>query len=274
MTLEEGLDPVPTPFAWVLDGLDLDDEFGVVYDEGLEGFEVENEDGDTAADGSAMGWQRLTSRHVTLGISVAPEGASDAERATAIDAALDTLEQRVNPLPNRNSGLRMLRYRRSGGPAKRLYYRAANGQALSIVGDEARIKFNRADVVIRLDCPDGIRVSDEYEDITFTAGQTRTVTNAGTLAAVGPVGYTLTASSTLRLQNLTYGGDITFQSPGGALTVSRTYEIHGTATGGGRTWGLCTGTGGRPVVDPVVLYPGDNSIKASAACTLRKWDTW
>lgn len=275
MTLEAGLDPLPTGIAWELDGLPLaEDSYGVVYDEGLEGFETDQEDGDAATDGSVMGWQRLTSRAVTIGLHVVPDEATKAEREAAIDAALDNLELRLNPLPNRNGGLRMLRWRRAGGPAKRLYYRAANGQALTVLGDEARIKYDNANIVFRLDCPDGIRVSDEYEDIVFEAGETKPITNNGTLAAIGPVAYTVTADTTLRLQNLTYGGDITFPSPGGALTISRTYEISGTATGGHPTWGLCTGPGGLPVTDPIVLYPGTNSIKAHAACTIRKWDTW
>lgn len=274
MTLEDGLDPLPEPFAWNLGGLDLDGFIGVKYDSGLEDIETEFEETDSAGDGGSPGWQRIPSREVTIAIQVAPDSATKAERETAIDEALDQLAEVINPLPNRLNELRMFRYRRAGGPAKRLYYRAANGTALGILGDEARIKYDNADVAVRIYCPDGIRVSDEYEDITFTAGQTKTITNNGKLAAVGPVAYTVTASSTLRLQNLTHGGDITYPSPGGALTVSRTLEIHGTATGGARTWGLCTGPGGLPVVDPVVLYPGDNQIKASAPCTIRKWDTW
>lgn len=275
MTLEEGLEPLPLPFAWDLGGLALgDDSYGVVSDSGLEDIETEFEDGDSAGDGSAPGWQRLTSREVTLALHVVPDGASKAERETLIEQALKALSERINPLPARYGGLRMLRWRRAGGPAKRLYYRPANGVALGVLGTEARIKYDNADVAVRLHCPDGIRVSDEYEDITFTAGQERTVVNNGALAAIGPVAYTVAAASTLRLQNLTYGGDITFPSPGGELTVSRTLEIHGTDADGGRTWGLCTGPGGLPVVEPVVLYPGPNLIKASAACTIRKWDTW
>lgn len=276
MTLEPGLTPLDDDLNLVLDDLAFYvGMYGVVGIEGLEGLETDTDDGDGAGDGQSMGRQTIPSRQVTIHLNVVPDDASGPARDAAMDTALHDIGMVMNPLPDRDRGLRMLRYRLLGGVPKRLMYRAANGQAVSIAGDEARIKFAHADITLRVECPYGIILSDEYTDYELVAGVAQDVVNAGNFAALMPPAWELTGTGTVRLQNLTHPYDITFPSTGD-LTVTRT--VSGMAITGedddGPTYGMCHGPGNTPFPDPVVLYPGTNSIKASADCTLRVWSTW
>ncbi|MCU1356379.1 MAG: hypothetical protein JWM89_1797 [Acidimicrobiales bacterium] len=270
MTLEDELDPLTGDLNWSLGGLRLGEgAYRVVTDEGLEGFEIETEDGDTAGDGAEPGYQRLAPRAVTLTLNVVPPAASDAVRKAAMSVAMHDLALVINPLEDRINARRMLRWTRAGEPAKRLYYRPANGQALAIAGTQRRLQYHDADIVVRLECADPIIVSDEYEDFEFAAGETIPITNAGTLTAVLPTAWELTGDTTVRLQHLDHPReDITFPS-WADLTVSRTLEI--VALG---TYNIAHGPGNNPFPLWPVLRPGVNNIKASAACTLRKWDTF
>lgn len=283
MTLEADVAAMPEgeDAAWILGGLNLrpsDGSIGIVGDEGLEGIETDTQDGDHAGDGSAPGIQKLSPRAVTLTISL---GSNDPDETAGFMAAL---EQVVQPLPDRIGGFRMLRFRRNGQAARRVYYRPANGQALAVAGDEARIKFNIArGVVVRLECPDGIIVSDEYEDITLPANTPTDVEMNGTLTAVLPLAYTLSAAGGLTLEHLgTTVGEVTTLYPhevitypsSGALTVGRRMEARGIDSHGNATYALAHGPDGSQFPDPPLLRPGVNSLRSSRTCTLRKWDTW
>jgi len=232
---------------------------GMAYDDGLDDVgEVDGDDQDAAGDGSIMAYQRLASRAITLGVSTAT-GTDD----EAFAEIMADLAQVVNLLPDRTNGTRILRWRRNGEVAKRITYRPARGKPLDIPGDEERILYNSAGIVVRLEAADPIIVSDTLHSITFTAGETLNLVNEGTLTAPLPMAWNLTAPGGVTITHDDYPDEtITFPSTG-SLTVSRTRRI--TAPG---TFGVCHGPDGTLFPRWPLLRPGDNHITASAACTI------
>ena len=126
---------------------------------------------------------------------------------------------------------------------------------------------DHADVVLRVDAPDPVILSDEYHEHTFEAGETYTVTNAGSFTATLPGAWWLEAAGPVTIENLDFDEYVRF--PVGPVTVSRSREIDADGA-----YGLCLGPGGTYFPRWPLLRPGDNTIKASAACTFRWRDTW
>lgn len=238
---------------------------GVKYDDGLDDVgEVDGDDQDAAGDGSIMAKQRLASRAITLAVSIST--GSDDE---AFAGHLADLAQVVNLKPDRTNGTRVLRWRRKGEVAKRIIYRPARGKPLEPTNEEYRLLYNNADAVIRLEAADPVIVSDVKHSITFTAGETLNLVNEGTFTAPMPLGWSLSADTTVTLTHEDYPDEtITFPSTG-SLTVHRDRKI--TSTG---TYGLCYGPDGTLFPRWPLLRPGDNAITASAACTIDYWGTW
>lgn len=279
LTLEPGLTPLPDGHQWLLGGLDLASlGLGVIEDD-LNGREVEQDDVDYAVgDGSTPGFQRIPAGTYTIKVEmISPPGDSTARAAAMRDIERE-LELVLNPLPDRtcstvdNGGLRLLRWRRAGGPAQRLWYRPAHGKAIDIQSDKQRLQFDNGDAVLRIECPDPVKTSDGYELVHFDAGETKTVTNDGTLTAVYPLAWSFFASATAGLQHVDHPEEqILCIAPAGEnVSCPRNLEIVTDTTAGvayGQNWG--------PAMQPPLLRPGPNPLKAIAgALDLKVWSTW
>jgi hypothetical protein len=250
---------------WELGGLMLD----VRGDEGLDDVAEVEEDGEaTSGDGASAGDMRLTPRAVTILTGLSPGGMIvDSTVEAAFAAALNQIRTVMAPLPDRTA-TRTLRWRRAGEVTKRLYVRPAVGRPLTVAGDEGRIKYQiDTSINLRLTADDPVIVSDALHTHTFTAGETATIVNAGSMTAVLPCAWSLTATTGVTLENLDFDEYVRF--PAGPLTVS----THREAIAPG-TYGLSYGPGSRILPRWPLLRPGNNTIKASAACTLSWRDTW
>lgn len=272
MTIEEGLDDLELEDGpvWELGGLRL--HIGDAGDEGLDDVaELEGEDEDAAGDGTVAGWQRLASRPITLNPTVNPAAIVPApeDPLLAVEQVLDELRKVVSPLPNRRQA-RLLRWRRGAGPAKRIAVRPAKGQPLQIPGGRSRVSYGQFGVTLRLEAPDPVILSDHFHTETFTAGETKTIVNAGSFTAVRPGAWWLTAPGGVTIENLDFDEYVRF--PSGPLTVSRTRDIVSSVED--YSSGICYGPGDSLFPRWPLLRPGDNTIKASAACTLYWRDTW
>ena len=259
--LEEG--------TWELGGLGLPAAgIGVVYDDGLDDVgEVEGEGEDLAGDGTTPGHLRLTSRPVTLGLSTRAPSTSD-EDPFGDESYADLMHQLriVCSLPPNRTGSRLLRWRRHGEIAWRLWVQPGPGKPLTVPGDEARIVYNNADLVVRATAPNPVIVSDELHTVTFSAGETKSIENLGSLTAVFPWAWSLSAPGAVTLEHLDFDEYVRF--PAGPVTVSTDGEI--VAPG---TYGLAYGPAGSIGPRMPLLRPGVNHIRASAACTFSWRDT-
>ncbi len=268
MPLEVDLEELPDDGEnhWELGGLTL--EVTTDGDEGLDDLaENEGEDQDAAGDGTISGEQWLASRPVGLTVRIAaPDGTATDETAAAFAASLHELRVVMSLLPDRTA-TRLLRWRRVGEPAKRIAVRPAKGRALTVPGDVRRLAYDHADAVLRLEAPDPVVLSDEYHEYVFEAGETATITNAGSFTAVQPSAWWLSADVPVTIENLDHDEYVRF--PSGPVTVGRNYDISAPVSGN-----LCYGPGSTLYPRWPLLRPGDNTIKASAACTFRWRDTW
>lgn len=265
MSLEAGLDPLEEG-QLELGGVMLTD-FRPVRLDGTEDIpEVEDVEVDSPVDGEYIGGQVLAGRPVTIALEVR-EGGPEINDETAAATALAQKRLRIilSPLPNR-SELRLLRWRHRGEQAKRLWVRPTS-KPLSVNGDQKRFLFDSPDVEIRLLAPNPIVVSDELHQATFTAGQTHTIHNDGSMCAVNPTAWSLTAPGPVTLENLDYP-DEWIRFPSGPVTVTPDRQV---ITSG--AYGVCYGRSSSLLPGWPLLRPGDNRIRASAACTLRWRDT-
>lgn len=271
-TLEEGLTELEE-LDWDLGGYVLlaNDAIGVVYDEKLDSVgEVSSNDTEGTGDGVTPGLQRIESRTPTIGLSVVPQEATDAERSAAIRDVLNDLRLVLSPLPNRYDGTRLLRWRRKGEPAKRLWYRPGPGEPLTVPGDMARLVYNAADLLCHVEAPDPTIYSDLLHTVTLPAGEEVEVVNAGSLTAREPnLGWSLSCSNAggVTLTNVTYSASWRF--PAGPVTVSPQLDI--VAPG---TYGIVTGPGSTLFPAPMGLRPGVNVLRATAECTFSWRDTY
>lgn len=245
------------PLEWELGGLALP-----VCEPGDEGLDdvselLDDSDADGTGDGSPPGQQVLSPRGITISVELP---------ATDFATHLAELRKVMAPLPDRRA-TRLLRWRRIGEVAKRIAVQPAVGRALSVPGDRQRIQYEGGVITLRLTAPDPIILSDELHSEPFAAGQTRTIHNAGSLTAVLPSAWSLSAPGAVVLENLDHGEYVRF--PKGPVTVARRRAI--TAPG---TYGLCYGPGGTLLPRWPLLRPGNNTIRASAPCTLSWRDTW
>jgi len=268
MALEPGLDPMEM-FEWELGGL----RWNAVHEDGDEGLddiaETEDDAADAGLDGITGGRQRLTARPITINRWFAPPDADGDEAARAVELAaeLDALKVVMSPLADR-SALRLLRWRRRGEPAKRIAVKPATGKPLTIPGDRRKLLNDRARVVMRLTAPDPVILSDEYHQVTFTAGQTHTIVNAGTFEAVQPIAWWLTSEVPVTIEHLDFT-DEWIRFPVGPVTVGRDLSIDAP-----NAYGLCFGRDSDPFPLWPILRPGANRIRASAPCTFSWRDTW
>lgn len=262
------LDPLGD-LQWELGGLPL-----LVQEQGDEGLddvaEIEADDSDTAGDGLVAGIQRLASREVTLNLWIEGVDGNHTEFATK----LDELRKVVSPLPDRTA-LRILRWKRQGEPAKRLWVRPAPGKPLEIPGNRARLQFantGQAPVVVRLEAPDPVVYSDVSHSLTWTveeaaAHEIKSVVNAGSFCAVQPCAWNLTAPGPCQISHVGFEETIAF--PAGPVTVSRTREILSPSG-----YGVVYGPGSTLFPRWPLLRPGINLIRADKACTFHWRDTW
>lgn len=276
-TYEEDLDELDE-LTWILGGCQLD-----VTRDGDEGFddngEVESDDHAAPMDGVIPGQQRLTSREVSVTVSIShgdPVIDDDDPAHAALATTLHDLRLVTSLLPDRTA-TRLLRFRRLGEVGKRMYVRPPRGKSLTVPGDEARLKFAHAEqVVVRMEAPEPTIYSDALHSITFDANETLILPNAGSFTAKAPlIPWTLDAEGTVTLTNEDYPTEsITFPSSGhlhvSHAPGSQDFEI---AAHGG-VYGKCRGPGGRVAPLLPLLRPGDNHITASAACTITWRDTW
>jgi hypothetical protein len=271
-TLEDDLDELE-PLEWDLGGYRVldSDAIGVVYDDKLDSVgEVTADDADGPGDGITPGLLRIESRAPVLGLSVVAQEATEADMDAAMRDVLHDLRLVLTPLPDRYNGLRLLRWRRKGEPAKRLWYRPGPGEPLTIPGDQARILYNAADVLCHIEAPDPTIYSDLLHTVTLTAGDEIEVVNAGSLCPREPnLGWSLSCSNPagLTLTNVTHGA--TWKFPAGPVTVSPQLDI--VAPG---TYGIVYGPGSTLFPAPMGLRPGVNVLKASADCTFSWRDTY
>ncbi|HRW40515.1 MAG TPA: hypothetical protein P5193_03115 [Microthrixaceae bacterium] len=278
MTLEEGLVALE-PLEWELGGRRL--KLTERGDEGLDDLaEVENDAEDATGDGEAPGEARLAARPITLysfvhapgdyHVSTNPTGLdpSAPNDPAVFSAALDEIRMALGLLPNR-AGTRLLRWRRAGEVAKRIAVVPAVGKPLAVPGGQARVAEAdpSTELTLRLTAPDPVILSDDLHSHTFAAGETFTVVNAGTFTAILPCAWSLVSAGPVTIENLDFDEYVRF--PAGPVTVSRDRES--VATGA-----YCEYYGPGDAWFPrwPLLRPGDNTIRASAACTLYWRDTW
>lgn len=229
--------------------------------------EVEDDEQEGAGDGTVAGHQRLASRAIQV-IHRPDAGTSedlDTRAATFADS-LNELRKVMSPLPDRTQ-TRLFRWRLYGEPAKRIAVRPAKGQPMSVPANWRRLVQSHADVLLRLDAPDPVILSDEYHEHIFEAGETYTVVNAGSFTATLPCAWWLEADGDVAIENLDYGEYVRFTD--GPLTVARDREIVGATS-----FGKCFGPDGSYFPRWPLLRPGNNTIRASAACTFRWRDTY
>lgn len=264
MPLEAGLGALDEG-TWELGGLAL--RVATAGDDGLDDVaELEGEDADGAGDGAIAGDQRLSSRPIDLQLSFEPlTGEVTDEMHSTLAAQIDELRKVVSPLPDR-SQTRLLRWRRRGEPAKRIAVRPARGKPLTLPGDWRRLTAAQVTPKLRLEAPDPVILSDEYHTVTFTAGETKIIANAGSFCAVLPGSWWLAADGPVVIENLDHGEYVQF--PVGPVTVTRSREIVASS------YGLCYGPASTLFPRWPLLRPGDNTIRASAPCTFNWRDTW
>lgn len=179
----------------------------------------------------------------------------------------NAIRNAIGPRANRTEAV-LLRWKLPGEPAKRLAIRPA-AKAFTMEGNQKRFAFNRPVAAIHIEASYPCVVSDAHHVQVLTAGDTFTITNAGTHHAVNPTNWSLTyeGSDPLTLQNLTTGEELYF--PAGPLTVDEHREVIGPGT-----YAQAYGDGGTWHPRWVLLPPGDSSIKASRTCTLKWRDIW
>lgn len=269
-TLEDGLDEL-SELDWDLGGYVLldSDAIGIVYDDKLDSVgEVSSDDTEGPGDGVTTGLQRIETRNPTIGLSVVPQEATKGDREAAIRDVIHDLRLVLSPLTDRYGGLRLLRWRRNGEEAKRLWYRPGPGEPLTIPGDQARIQYDAADILCHVEAPDPTIYSDHLHTIELEAGVETEIVNAGSLTAREPnLGWSLSCATGLTLSNVTYGASWKF--PAGPVTVSPQLDI--VAPG---TYGVVYGPGSTLFPAPMGLRPGVNVLKASADCTFSWRDTY
>jgi hypothetical protein len=248
-------------------------KIGDAGDEGLDDIpEVEGDDEAGAGDGAHPAYQRLASREIKLTIPIAENGTGDTveERFAQF---LHQLRIVLSPLPDRYA-TRLLRFRRLGEVAKRIAVRPATGQKpLTVKGADgtarARLQFSHAVAEVYLEAFEPAILSDLLHREELVANTPTEIVNAGSFCSVLPTNWALDYAGTapLVLEHLDFDEYMRF--PAGPLTVSTRLEIEGPGT-----YGLVYGPGGQVLVDPILLRPGANSIRASQACTFDWRDTW
>jgi hypothetical protein len=254
--LEDHLTPLD-PFQWELGGLRFGSgqvlRLGAPGDEGLDDVsEYAEEDAALAGDGSESAAGRLAARPITLRVWYAGPSAEH------LEATLDEIRKVVSPLPNRKA-TRLLRWRRAAGPAWRIAVKAGVGKPLDIPGDRDRLLNHKALITIRLAAPDPMILSDFLYEESFTAGQTKTITNAGTFTAVRPTAWSAEFPGPVTVSNLTYGEAVRFTAAG---TVQRSRSVSA---------GRAERPGGRLLMRYPLLRPGDQEIKATGGPMTFQW---
>jgi len=255
-------------FEWELGGLRWS-TIGESGDQGLDDLaETEDDAEDAPVDGAVGGRVRLTPRAIAIPRWFAPDVNDLGDRAEALADELDALRAVMSPLPDRTS-TQLLRWRRRGEVAKRISVRPAVGKPLDgLIGDRNRLLHDSTPVTLRLTAPQPVILSDVWHEETFTAGETKTIHNAGTLTAVQPIAWWIESTTAVTIEHMTYTDEY-IRFPSGPVSTTRDLTID--ATGG---FGLCWGRNSSPFPKWPLLRPGDNPIKASAACTFRWRDTW
>lgn len=263
--LEPGLTALDE-FSWDLGGLRKTS----LGESGLSGLddlsEIAADEQASGGDGDVPGHQRVTARSVDLSFWL--DGTSTPGDLDEVFAAeLQDLRKVLSPLPDRTA-TRLLRWRLRGEVAKRLWVRPATGRPLTIPGNRQRLLYDSGEAKIRLTAPDPTIYSDVYHEVIFEAGETKTIVNAGSLTAVQPIAWWITSPGPVAIEHLDYPSEyIRFPT---ATTTTRALGIQGA----GGTWGLATARNNSMLLQWPLLRPGENRIKASAACTFRWRDTW
>lgn len=268
ITDDQGNDLEPLQdLEWELGGLKL--SVSEPGDEGLDDVpELEGDDQDMAGDGSVAGFQRLASREVTLHLWIA---GTDGDHDEFV-SKLEELREVAAPLPDRTA-CRLLRWKRIGEPAKRLWVRPARGKALDVPGGRARLQFaNTSDepIVLRLEAPDPVIYSDVLHTLEWTdeeAHEIKSVVNAGSFTAVQPCAWSLTAPGPTQISHVGFSETLAF--PTGPVAVSRSREITTPSS-----YGVVYGPGSSLFPRWPLLRPGENLMRADRACTFQWRDTW
>src|SRR5690606_27543225 len=81
------------------------------------------------------------------------------------------------------------------GVAKRFLYRPAPGVPLVVPGSVEYLVFSHAEITARIKAHDPYLYSDAAVETEFTAGETKTLANAGTVTATGVSSSSLGAMS-------------------------------------------------------------------------------
>lgn len=271
--LEPGLSPITEKWQVIAGGVDLTD-LGIARIEGLEDIvELTGDAPATAGDGAHPAAQRLLTRHLTITIDPHPSATpADLDGWAAwANSVVDQAKIAVSPLPNREA-LRLLRFRLPGYPeARRLSYRPASGRrAIEIATTRERVTFARPAIVMNLEAPNPVIVSDFRHDLTLAANETATITNAGTHTAVLPTAWGATANGPLTVRHLDYSESVRVAGSGAG---TRTILTSRAVSGPGTRLALSADPGVAVPRWPL-LRPGDNRIQVSAACTFRWRDTF
>lgn len=253
-----------------------------VTPDGDEGFDdngdVDSDDHAAPMDGVIPGQQRLGSREVSVTVSIShgpPVIDDDNPAHAALANTLHDLRLVTSLLPDRRA-TRVLRFRRLGEEGKRLYVRPPRGKSLTVPGDDARLKSAHANrVVVRMEAPEPTIYSDALHSITFNAGETLEIPNAGSFTSKAPlIPWTLDAEGTVTLTHEDFDEEIVTFPSSGHLHVSHAPGTQDFEIAGHNTYGICFGPGGRLRPNLPLLRPGVNNITASAACTITWRDTW
>lgn len=132
-----------------------------------------------SSDGQAPRAARARDRQVTITFGL--------RRGGSVAEAVQALRVATSPPTDRTSR-RLIRVRTRGVVRRALYMPAS--QPLTMPGDEADLAHDHVDGTVTLWLPDPVLYSDETTPVAFSvaspaAPSTQTVTNAGSLAAVG-----------------------------------------------------------------------------------------
>lgn len=242
-------------------------------DDGLDDVsEVEGEDDEGGLDGGPAISLELKPRPITLRVypQIGPTDLLTAAEVYALWA--NELRKVMSPLPDR-AQTRTLRWRRPGEVTKRIEVQPAVGRALQMPTGRSALQYFNPDqpATLRLTAPDPVVLSDAVHSETFTAGQTKTLVNAGSFTAVSPMAWALASpagTGGLIVEHLDFGEYIAF--PARPLLISRQQGIYGPAG----TYGVAYGRDLSPFPSWPVLRPGNNSIRCSAPATIQWRDSW
>lgn len=267
--------------SWEIDGVDITDY--VVADDGLDDMATtDSTSSPRTDDGTYAGRLHLGERAVTLELDLA---AADAD---ALAVLKDSLRAALAPPVDRWTP-KVLRWRRDGEVAKRLWYRP-DGKPLAMPGNVANLVHLRPTARLAVVAHDPVVYADEVTETEFTveAGgyDEQTVDNMGTLAALSPGAWslTITAGTGGCVRPYIVHGDhpgervqfLNSMTSGQVLTVASTRV---STLGSSQLSSSIRGANNAPVPGWPILRPGEQPIRVGCrsgalTATLSYRSTW